>query len=128
MYFIYVSNDIEAIEMLEKVLSRMDQSKLLIAVPNGYDLIQFLQNVKKGEAYPDLIILTTKFLRMSGIELLKLLKIDDIYKLIPVIMLLPEKNDAEEELCRRLGTDMIISPQLPGEWAAAAQKMCTACT
>jgi len=127
MYFIYVSNDIEAIELLEDVLHLVDKSKLLIAVPDGYDLIQFLQHVKKGESYPDVIILTTQLPRISGMELLELLKVDDIYRLIPVVMLLPESNENEEPFCKQLGTETIVTPTMKKDWVSAAKKICAAC-
>jgi len=127
MYFIYVSNDLESIELLEEVLSRVDRTKLLITVANGFDLIGFLQNIKRGEAYPDVIILTTKFLRLSGKELLELLKTDDIYRLIPVVMFLSEESDDDEAFCNRFGAEPILIPTVRKEWISAAKKICAAC-
>jgi CheY-like chemotaxis protein len=127
MYLIYVSNDVEAVEMLEEVLHRVDKKKLLIAVSNGYDLIQFLQNVKEGESYPDLIILSTHHSRLNGRELLELLKTDDIYRMIPVIMFVAREHELGEVWCERLGTETILSPTIPKEWVTAARKICAAC-
>lgn len=127
MYFIYVSNDAQATDVFESVLNKVDRKRILITVPNGYELIQFLQNVKRGESYPDLIILTTNHLRISSRELLELLKIDDIYCLIPVIMLLNEITEDDETFCKRLGTEFIIEPKLKREWTTAVKKMCSVC-
>jgi len=100
----------------------------LITVANGYDLIQFLQNVKKDESYPDLIVLTPKFLRLNGMDLLELLKTDDMYCLIPVVMLLPENNFDQETVCNRLGAQFMLSPKDQGEWMSTVKKMCTVCS
>lgn len=127
MYFIFVSNDVEAVTLFENVLSKIDPKRILIAVPNGYDLIQFLQNVKKGESFPDLIILTPAFLRIGGIELLELLKTDDLYRLIPVFMLLPEMNVDQEHYCAQLGTEYLMAPKDQQEWMNAVDKMCASC-
>jgi CheY-like chemotaxis protein len=126
MYFIYVSTDLKAIEVLEQVLFNVDKNKRLLTVANGYDLIHFLQNVKRGESYPDLIILSSGKSRLNGKELLELLKTDDIYRLIPVIMLLPER-DQDAPFYLRMGTDTIIAPNLQNEWTDVAVKMCAAC-
>jgi CheY-like chemotaxis protein len=128
MYFIFVSNDIEAARFFEDVLHKADAKKILITVANGYDLIEFLQNVKKGESYPDLIILTPKFLRLSGADLLELLKTDDLYRLIPVVMLLPENNNGDEALCNRLRTECMVAPKNKREWVSVVDKMCAACS
>jgi CheY-like chemotaxis protein len=127
MYFIFVSNDIEAAQFFEDELHIADAKKILITIPNGYDLIQFLQNVKKGESYPDLIILTPEFLRLSGMDLLELLKTDDFYRIIPVVMLLTENNNDQEAFCTRLGAEFITAPKNKSEWADAINKMCVAC-
>lgn len=128
MYFIFVSNDIEESQIFEAALHEADAKKNLIIIPNGFELIQFLQDVKRGDSYPDLIILTPKFLRLNGMDLLELLKTDDFYRLIPVVMLLPEKNNDHEEICNKLGTTHLPSPKNQIEWANAVNKMCMACS
>jgi CheY-like chemotaxis protein len=127
MYFIFVSNDIEAFQVFENTLNKVDAKFFLISLPNGYELIQFLQNVKRGESYPDLIILTPKFLRVSGLDLLELLKTDDLYRVIPVVMMLPENNVDQESTCNRLGTEYMLHPKDQSEWMSAVTRMCTAC-
>jgi len=127
MYFIYVSNDAQATDIFESVLNKVDRNRMLITVPNGYELIQFLQNVKRGESYPDLIVLTPNCLRISSREVLELLKIDDIYCLIPVMMLITEITEEDETFCKRLGTEFMVAPQLQREWTAAVKKMCSVC-
>ncbi|MFL5738756.1 MAG: hypothetical protein ACJ75B_00955 [Flavisolibacter sp.] len=127
MYFIYVSTDTTAVESLEKVLRRLDQHKSLLSVDSGYDLIEFLQNVKEGESYPDLIILSTNDSRLNGCELLELLKTDDIYRMIPVVMLFHEQNKKNQEFCDQMGTEYIPAPGLQTEWMYAAERMCAAC-
>ena len=128
MYFIFVSNDTEAVRFFEDVLHKADAKKILITLANGYELIEFLQNVKEGESYPDLIVLTPKFLRLSGTDLLELLKTDDLYRLIPVVMLLPENNNDQEALCERLRTECILAPKNKNEWVGAVDKICAACS
>lgn len=128
MYFIFVSNDIDVVSVFESALHKADAKGNLIAVSNGYDLIQYLQNVKKGESYPDLIILTPQFLRLNGTDLLQLLKTDDFYRLIPVVMLMPESNDELENLCNGLNTAHMLTPKNRSEWMSAVDKMCAACS
>jgi CheY-like chemotaxis protein len=128
MYFVFVTNDLEAVGVFERVLHESGAKKNLLIAPNGYDLIQLLQNVKKGEPYPDLIILTPKFLRISGIDLLELLKTDDFYRLIPVVMLLPESNDDYQAVCIRLNAEYMPFPKDKNEWVQAIDRMCAACS
>lgn len=126
MYCIYVSADAAAVDTLEEELQQVDNKKLLLAVANGYDLIQFLQNVKQGESYPDLIILGTDGMRLSGRELLELLKTDDIYRLIPVVMFVREQDISERDYCLQIGTETISAPADNTEWKTAARKISAA--
>jgi CheY-like chemotaxis protein len=128
MYFIFVSNDSEAVQLFEYELLQADAKNVLLVLPNGYDLIRFLQEIQKGEPYPDLIILTPKFLRLGGMDLLELLKTDDLYRLIPVFMLLPEYNVDQEAVCNRLGTEYLPAPHNPAEWESAVNRMCAVCS
>jgi len=128
MYFIFVNNVVEDVQLFENILHEIDSKTILITVSNGYDLIQFLQNVKRDESYPDLIVLTPKFLRLNGMDLLELLKTDDIYCLIPVVMLLPENNFDHETVCNRLGAEFMLAPKGQGEWMSTVKKMCTVCS
>src|SRR5690348_8214739 len=128
MYFIYVSTDSAAVEMLEEVLHRVDRHRSLLSVDSGYDLIEFLQNVKEGQSYPDVIILSTSYSRLNGCELLELLKTDDIYRLIPVIMLFHEQNKKDQDYCDQMGTETIPAPKLQTEWMHVAERMCAVCT
>ena len=127
MYFIYVSSDIVSIDCLEEILFGLEHKKFLLSVNDGFDLIQFLEGVKAGEAYPDLIIFPMEMARLNGRELLELLKSDDMYCLIPVIMFLSEKEMEEEMHFRKLGAETIPTPLIHFDWINAAQKMCTMC-
>jgi len=126
MYLIYVSTDQEAIGSLESMLQQVDERRSLLAVANGYDLIHFLQNVRTGESYPDLILFNKQMARLNGHELLELLKTDDIYRLIPVIMFAPEATPEEEKFCQRLGAELLVAPQKDAEWLSAARHICEA--
>lgn len=127
MFFMYVSTEVSGFEQLEKELNFIDHNKKLVAVSNGYDLIQFLQNVKKGDSYPDLIILSTKMSRLKAREVLELLKSDDIYCLIPIVIFLSELEGEDDDFCRRLGAETMLTPAGNNEWQNAAKKMCTLC-
>lgn len=123
-YFLYAGTDSREIDELDKVLHSIDHTKQIIAVPNGFELINFLQQIGRGESYPLLIILNLKMKRLDGRATLELLKSDDIYRLIPTFMLLPQENTEARRFCFSLGTDVIIKPANRNEWTTAVKQMC----
>ena len=127
MYFLYVTRDAAAIDELEEVLHLVDKRKVLLAVPGGYELIHFLQSVGQGDEYPELIILTLDMPRLSGHDTLELLKTDDIYRLIPVIVFTSEDIGNDEVFCNNLGAELMNKPIGQKQWVDTAKKLCAAC-
>lgn len=85
--------------LLKKAIEGIkDLSLDLINIQNGTDAINFLykKNGHKTAPTPDVIILDINLPRMSGFEILKIIKNDDNLKLIPVIML--STSDSEKDI------------------------------
>ncbi len=78
-----------------------------IAAMSGVDALEFA----KGEVKPDIILLGMKFPDMDGFELLESLKADDDTKNIPVISIIPDGDDIDEQRGLNLGAlDFIRKP------------------
>jgi CheY-like chemotaxis protein len=127
MYLLYAGPSNNKALFFESVLFGIDKSKTLLAVSNGYDLLCFLQQVKKGESYPSLIILEIDMPRLDGVETLELLKTDDIYCLIPVYILYTASSTKDISLCTKLGADCMPQPTTGGSWKTMVQHFCDSC-
>lgn len=127
MYLLYAGPNEAKASFFESVLFAVDKSKTLLNVSNGYELLCFLQQVKKGEAYPTLIIMEMKMPKLSGTETLELLKSDDIYRLIPVFMLYQEVCDEDLSFCTKLGADCLPQPTSGLSWKTMVHQLCDGC-
>jgi CheY-like chemotaxis protein len=58
---------------------------------------------------PKLILLDLKMPKMSGIEVLKILKSDPLFKSIPVVILTSSKEDPDIQKCYDLGANTYIA-------------------
>src|SRR5687767_12015340 len=85
-YLLYAEDDPDDVVFLRDMLRLSDRDHSLFTVADGFELIQFLQGIRQGETYPSLIILDIRMPRLDGIEVLQLLKTDDLYRMIPVIV------------------------------------------
>jgi len=81
---LYVDDDHDDFQLLEKAFYDVDANIELISVANGYDTIKFLQNSDE-ENFPSLILLDINMPVMDGKETARLLQLDDKFKEIPVI-------------------------------------------
>jgi len=115
-YFLYAEDDRDDIDILQEMMRKHQYPKRLISVSNGYLLLQYLQQIKRGDAYPCLIILEAKLPRLNGMETLQLLKTDDLYRLIPVIVFSTRLCTADKLLCEELGAEIVEKPTTYSTW------------
>jgi two-component system, response regulator len=126
-YILYAEDDEDDVHFFREFLPSADAGKDVIYVKDGFSVIDHLQNVKKGQPYPALIILDILMPRLSGIDTLDLLKTDDLYRLIPVIMFTTTSNKSDDEFCTRLGVDIISKPVSYTHWDPIIKRICSYC-
>lgn len=122
-YLLYAEDDPDDVVFLRDILRLSDRDHSLFTVADGFELIQFLQGIQQGETYPSLIILDIRMPRLDGIEVLQLLKTDDLYRMIPVIVFSNHANDSQKEACHRLDTEILSKPLYYTGWDQIIQKM-----
>jgi CheY-like chemotaxis protein len=121
-YFLYAEDDQDDIDLLQDFMNNRVMPNKLIAVNNGYLLLQHLQQIQSGQSYPCLIILDAKLPSLNGLETLELLKTDDMYRLIPVIIFSSKLSDAERHVCQQLGAEIIEKPADYANWPVVMDK------
>ncbi len=122
-YFLYVEDDEDDVLLLKDMLRLAGSQSEVIAVKNGFEAIEFLQQIKKGCTYPSLIILDMNMPRLSGKETLEFLKTDDIYCLIPVLMFSVNENEDNVQFCKHLGTETLTKPNNFNGWFNTIKKI-----
>ena len=115
-YFLYAADDGDDRDILQDVINHGIASTRVVCVEDGYMLLQHLQQIRKGELYPCLIILDAMLPRLTGIETLELLKTDDLYRLIPVIIFSSKLSEADRALCEKLGAEVVDKPNNHNKW------------
>jgi CheY-like chemotaxis protein len=115
-YFLYAEDDKDDADILTEILRTHHKTCELVCVPNGYELIRHLENVQRDATYPCLIILDMRLPRLNGMETLQLLKTDDLYRLIPVLVFSSRLSELEEINCKALGADILAKPDSFMSW------------
>jgi hypothetical protein len=127
MYFLFACTDRREISSFERTLQLVDRKWTLVVVPDGFSLLGYLQEVHKGASYPEMIVLSKSIGRLGWPETLTLLKTDDLYRLIPTVLIASQLKKGEASLCRRLGTDLLAPPLEPEQWLQAIRRLCASC-
>jgi CheY-like chemotaxis protein len=123
-YFLYAEDDQDEIDLLNEIFSVDECPSDIVSVSNGFDLLNYLQKIRKGQSYPNLIILDKLMPRLNGLETLKLLKTDDIYRLIPVVLFSAEYSESEMAICQSLGAEALLKPSEYANWNRVKNQMC----
>jgi len=106
------------VNMSKKILVIDDETELLKALTirlktSGYEVItaqdgqEGLEKAKSSN--PDLIVLDILMPKMDGYEVCRLLKFDEKYKSIPVIMLTAKAQDIDKAMGKKVGADDYIT-------------------
>lgn len=125
-YFLYAEDDADDVDFLHDALSSVNQDIELKSVKNGFELIRFLENVKESEPFPSLIILDVKMPRLDGISTLRLLRSDDLYRLIPVVLFTSAFDYNNRDL-RKLGVDVELKGDAHAMWRTTCEKWMEYC-
>lgn len=97
-----VEDDDEIIMLLSNRLTASGYSVL-----TAYDGIDGLN--KAREEIPDLIILDISLPKMNGYELCRLLKFDEKYKKIPILILTAKGQQTDKEIGREVNADDYVT-------------------
>lgn len=115
-YFLYADDDPEDVQIFRETFNSGTLRYDLRVVEDGYELINALQDVLPGRAFPSLIILDLQMPKLNGLETARLLRSDDMYCLIPIVMLTGSANVMLQKTCERLGASLYVKPALAGDW------------
>lgn len=122
---LYADDDEEDIFILKDTFLDLDMGISLVGVSNGYQVIDHLQHIPKGASYPLLIILDMEMPVLNGKDTLELLKTDDMYRLIPVVLLSGQLQSLGEPIFNRLNTNLYYKPLHFSEWVFFARNLCS---
>ena len=116
------------IELILDALSDYNFVNNIVVVRDGEEAMDYLYrrgNFKERQAgNPIFILLDIKMPRMTGLELLRIIKNDENMKSIPVIMLTSSKEDTDLRECYRLGVNAyVVKPVHFSDFAEAVKKI-----
>jgi CheY-like chemotaxis protein len=115
-YFLYAEDDDDDIDIMKEMVTRQNLTNGLVCVKDGFDLLEHLQCIEQKQPYPSLIILDMRLPRLNGMETLELLRTDDLYRLIPVVVFSSKVSKIDTERCQVLGAEVLLKPLTYTEW------------
>ena len=122
-----VDDDADDLQLLHETLKDLHEDFVVVEAHNGRQALDFLQQSKKTEDLPCLIILDINMPVLNGKETLSVIKKDEALKSIPVVVFTTSGSESDKRFCHLHGVEMITKPPNINSFKAAVQKLLRIC-
>ena len=123
-----VDDDAEDQAIMADALAEMDESLPVYFEQSGINALERLEALAKLGTLPCLLVIDLNMPKMGGAEILGLMKGDERYKNIPVVIYSTSNNETEKAACLRLGAhDYITKPLSYKESLEVARQLVQIC-
>lgn len=111
-----IEDDTIEVMKLKRAISSLEMNHELIEAKNGEEALAILKN---NTVLPDILFLDLNMPKINGIEFLKILKKDQVFRFLPTIMLTTSSNRKDILACYDIGVaGYIIKPLKYSEYVA----------
>lgn len=112
-YILIAEDDEDDQFLLSMAFKEVSADTELVFVENGIELINYFNNIDKGEkrGLPSLLIVDLNMPRKNGREAIKELSEKECYRAFPTVIFSTTGNELERSRCQNLGiTDFFVKP------------------
>jgi CheY-like chemotaxis protein len=124
-----IEDDAEDVELFEDVLKTYGSAYYLKVIRDGGEFSDYIKN---NENPPDLIVMDFNLPKMHGREILKLIKTNELYKNIPVVILTTSSAPEDKNYAMVMGAEeYFVKPNSMNELkmiVGSALEICYKCS
>ena len=126
-HILWADDDTDDLMLMRHVLQDFGEQYNIKEVGNGKEAMDYLENGKRNDNLPCLIILDMNMPILNGKETLSLIKKDDALKNIPLVFFTTSNSELDKMYCKRFGVEMMTKPPQYGKLKEAVQKLLNYC-
>jgi len=104
---LWADDDADDLQMMREILEKNNKDFEIIEVGNGREALKVLHD---SENLPGLIILDINMPVLDGKETLSIIKNDERYANIPIVVFTTSASELDKMFCKKMGTEMITKP------------------
>lgn len=123
-----VEDDPDDVLLITDALKSTSSGLTIINKKNGLEALNYLNEVKSGnDLLPCLIIMDINMPVLNGKQLLAILKNEDDFKFVPLIVFTTSSTDGDKEFCNRFNVPMVTKPNGMDAFNNTVQKFLEHC-
>jgi len=115
---LWADDDTDDLQMMREILDKYNRNFDIIEVGNGHEAIQYLEK-QPDEHLPRLIILDINMPILDGKETLTLIKRNQRFVHIPVVIFTTSESELDKLFCKKMGAEMVSKPPSFGHFENA---------
>lgn len=124
---LWADDDYDDLQMMREILANKKRDFEIVEVHNGREALQYLNEAKQTSQLPCLIILDINMPVLDGKETLSILKNNDYYKDIPVVVFTTSESELDKLFCKKFNTEMVTKPPTFSTLNAALDRLLKFC-
>ena len=123
-----MEDDPDDVLLITDALKSTSSGLTIINKKNGLEALNYLNEVKSGnDLLPCLIIMDINMPVLNGKQLLAILKNEDDFKFVPLIVFTTSSTDGDKEFCNRFNVPMVTKPNGMDAFNNTVQKFLEHC-
>ena len=123
---LWADDDRDDLETFHDVMREINAPHEVVTFSNGKEVLDYLSSLE-AEAHPCLIILDMNMPVLDGRETLAILKKEQEYRSIPVVVFTTSGNEQDKSFCSRHETAMLTKPPTYRDLKETVQTMLSHC-
>lgn len=124
---LWVDDDYDDLQLMQEILFRKKKDYKIIEAHNGREALAYLKAATQEDNLPCLIILDINMPVLDGKETLAIIKADEIYRSIPVVVFTTSESEIDKKFCQRFSTEMVTKPPTFNTLGSALDKIIKLC-
>ncbi|MGN6163185.1 MAG: response regulator [Flavisolibacter sp.] len=107
---LWADDDADDLMLMKEILLKNNRNYEIVEVRNGKEALDFLKQAKEAAHLPCLIILDINMPILDGKETLSILKKEEAYQSIPVVVFTTSNSELDKLFCNKYQVEMITKP------------------
>jgi CheY-like chemotaxis protein len=107
---LWADDDADDLMLMKEILLKNNRNYEIVEVRNGKEALDFLKHAKEAAHLPCLIILDINMPILDGKETLSILKKEEAYQSIPVVVFTTSNSELDKLFCNKYQVEMITKP------------------
>lgn len=109
-HILWADDDTDDLMLMREALSGIDHCHKIVEATNGREVLDYLNSLEHSDLYPCLIILDMNMPVLNGRETLAILKSEEKFNSIPVVIFTTSSSELDRMFCKRFGVEMFTKP------------------